>query len=204
MTGSTRWAYAVLLLTACPPPPEPEAHEPGPPRVAAADRGSIVELSGAPRDPLAGASEGPTVLLFVATDCPIANRYAPTMQALSQAWAERGVTTWLVYPDPDDDPEAIGIHQAAYALTLPTVRDPKHVLVDQAGARVTPEAAVFPPGTATPAYVGRIDDRVAELGKVRAEASSHELREAVDAVLAGRPPAPAKGPAIGCYISDLR
>jgi hypothetical protein len=70
--------------------------------------------------------------------------------------------------------------------------------------RVTPEAAVWQAGAAEPAYRGRIDDRAVELGKLRAEASVHELRDAVDAVLAGRPPAPAGGPAIGCYISDLR
>jgi hypothetical protein len=43
-----------------------------------------------------------------------------------------------------------------------------------------------------------------ELGKLRAAASAHELRDAVDAVLDARAPAPAGGPAIGCYISDLR
>ena len=30
------------------------------------------------------------------------------------------------------------------------------------------------------------------------------LRDAVDAVLRGESPSPAQGPAIGCYISDLR
>ena len=144
------------------------------------------------------------MLLFVSTDCPISNRYAPTMRSLAKDWAELGVTPWLVYPDPDDDPAAIRAHQAEFTLDLPTVRDPQHVLVAQAGARVTPEAAVFGPGATEPAYTGRIDDRVAERGKLRAEASRHELREAVSAVLAGRPPAAAGSPAIGCYISDLR
>lgn len=163
----------------------------------------VVGLDGAAVDPLAGEAAA-TVLLFVSTHCPISNRYAPTMAALAEAWRARGAAAWLVYPDPDDDAAAIAAHQAAHALPLPAVRDPEHQLVARAGVRVTPEAAVFQPGAVAPAYRGRIDDRAVEWGKLRAAASAHELRDAVDAVLAGRTPAPAGGPAIGCYISDLR
>lgn len=164
---------------------------------------AVLGLDGAPVDPLA-ADAPATVLVFVSTHCPISNRYAPTLRALVEGWRARGVAAWLVYPDPDDDPAAIAAHQAEHALALPTVRDPEHRLVARAGVRVTPEAAVFEPGAAAPAYRGRIDDRAVEFGKLRAAASAHELRDAVDAVLGGRTPAPAGGPAIGCYISDLR
>lgn len=160
-------------------------------------------LDGAVVDPLA-ADAPATVLVFVSTHCPISNRYAPTVRALAEAWRARGVVTWLVYPDPDDEPAAIAAHQAEHALVLPTVRDPEQRLVAKAGVRVTPEAAVFERGAAAPAYHGRIDDRAVEFGKLRAAAAAHELRDAVDAVLDGRTPAPAGGPAIGCYISDLR
>jgi hypothetical protein len=190
------WA---VLAAACGDRPEPA-------EAALADGSPVlagVGLDGAIVDPLA-ADAPATVLLFVSTHCPISNRYAPTMRALAEAWRARGVAAWLVYPDPDDDPAAIAAHQAAHALALPTVRDPEHRLVARAGVRVTPEAAVFARGAAAPAYRGRIDDRAVEFGKLRAAASAHELRDAVDAVLDGRTPAPAGGPAIGCYISDLR
>lgn len=175
---------------------------------AASDRAVVglatgLALDGSVVDPLA-ADAPSTVLVFVSTHCPISNRYAPTVRALAEAWRARGVVTWLVYPDPDDEPAAIAAHQAEHALALPTVRDPEQRLVAKAGVRVTPEAAVFEPGAAAPAYRGRIDDRAVEFGKLRAAASTHELRDAVDAVLDGRTPAPAGGPAIGCYISDLR
>jgi hypothetical protein len=171
--------------------------------VASPTKTAVVDLDGASIDPLA-ADAPATVLLFVATHCPISNRYAPTMRALAEAWRARGVAAWLVYPDPDDDPAAIRAHQAELSLGLPTARDPLHALVARTGARVTPEAAVFRPGAAAPAYRGRIDDRVAEYGKMRAQASAYELRDAVDAVLRGEDPQAAGGPAIGCYISDLR
>jgi len=63
---------------------------------------------------------------------------------------------------------------------------------------------VFAASGATLAYRGRIDDRVQDFGKIRPEASAHELRDAVEAVLAGSIPRRAGGPAIGCYIADLK
>lgn len=162
------------------------------------------DLHGSAIDPLAGPPAPATVLVFVSTHCPISNRYAPTLRALAEAWASAGVRVWLVYPDPDDDAAAIAAHQAAHALELPTLRDPDHRLVARAGVRVTPEAAVFGPDAPTPTYHGRIDDRVQEFGKIRPEARAHDLGDAVAAVLRGERPRPAEGPAIGCYIADLR
>lgn len=183
-----------LLLLGC-------AEGPATPVAAGA---AVVDLQGAPTDPLAGSRAPAMVLLFVSTHCPISHRYAPTLRALAGVWASAGVQMWLVYPDPDDDAAAIAAHQAAYGLDLPTLRDPGHLLVARAGVRVTPEAAVFGPGAALPAYRGRIDDRVQDFGKIRPEAGAHELRDAVAAVLRGEPPRPAGGPAIGCTIADLR
>ncbi len=193
-----RLCLLTLLTIACAEGPA----SPTMPRAVAFD------LQGAPTDPLAGPLDGrpaaATVLVFLSTHCPISDRYAPTLRALAGGWASAGVRMWLVYPDPDDDAAAIAAHQAAFALELPTLRDPGHVLVARAGVRVTPEAAVFGPGAPSPAYRGRIDDRVQGFGKIRPEAGAHELRDAVAAVVRGEPPRPAGGPAIGCYIADLQ
>jgi hypothetical protein len=180
--------WSVLAGVACRAPEAPAA--------------SGRDLDGAPVDPLAG-GEVATVLLFVQTGCPISNRYAPTIGEIAAAYRERGVASWLVYPDPDDDAASIREHVASFAIDVPALRDPEHALVARAGARVTPEAAVFARGQTAPAYRGRIDDRVVEFGKVRAEPSTHDLRDALDAVLDGRAPAAATTKAVGCYISDL-
>lgn len=194
VTRMARTGTLALLLAGCAAPVSP-------PSITTT---IVHDLQGAPVDPLTAASASTTVLLFVSTHCPISNRYAPTIRALAGAWADRGVRLWLVYPDPDDDVAAIHAHQAEFALALPTLRDPEHLLVARAGVRVTPEAAVFGPDTAMPAYRGRIDDRVQDFGNVRPEASVHDLRDAVDAVLRGEAPRSAPAPAIGCYISDLQ
>jgi hypothetical protein len=173
------------------------------PSAAPPVEGGVVDLEGRAVDPLASGA-GPTVLVFVSTVCPIANRYAPTLAQLGSEWSGTSVRAWLVYPDPDEDAAAIEAHRSAFDLDWPALRDPAHRLVARAGVTVTPEAAVFAPGEDAPAYRGRIDDRVIAYGNVRAEASRHDLRDAVAAVLDGRAPASPTAPAIGCYISDLR
>jgi hypothetical protein len=84
-------------------------------------------------------------------------------------------------------------------------RDPQRALVKLVGARVTPEAAVFVPGAAGArrVYHGRIDDRYGELGRMRPAAGTHDLQDALGAVLAGRPVPGAQALAVGCFIDDL-
>ena len=78
----------------------------------------------------------------------------------------------------------------------------KHALVEAAGARVTPEAALFVPGAggARLVYHGRIDDRFVEFGRMRPAPTTHELEDAIAAVLAGKAVPRASAPAIGCAI----
>ncbi len=159
----------------------------------------VTDLDGRPVDPLAGAAAA-TVLLFVATDCPISNRYVPEIGRLRARFEPSGVVFWLVYPTGEESPAAIASHLHEFGLSLPALRDPRHALVRRAEVTVTPESAVFLRG-GTLAYHGRIDDRIVDFGETRPEASRHELADAIDAVLAGRPATAAGGHAVGCAIA---
>jgi redoxin len=145
------------------------------------------------------------VLLFVRRDCPIANRYAPEIRRLEQRFAREGVAFWLVYPDRDEPADAIRRHLRDFDLTARALRDPGHVLVRKAKARISPEAAVFvpAPGGARLVYHGRIDDRYVELGRMRKEATIHDLEEVLEAVVAGRPAPRESAPAVGCFLADV-
>ncbi|HVQ30672.1 MAG TPA: FG-GAP-like repeat-containing protein [Vicinamibacteria bacterium] len=162
-----------------------------------------LDLTGTVVRPLSTAAPA-TVLLFVRADCPIANRYAPEIVRLRDQFSPRGVAFWLVYADPPQDAESIGAHLREYALPGPALRDPEHALVRAAGARVTPEAAVFVPGAMGPklAYRGRIDDRYQDLGHMRASPTVHDLEDALTAVLAGQAVARSEAPAVGCSIAQ--
>ena len=51
-------------------------------------------------------------------------------------------------------------------------------------------------------YRGRIDNQYAALGKPRRVVTVHDLRDALDAVLAGRPVANPETEAFGCFIAS--
>jgi hypothetical protein len=54
------------------------------------------------------------------------------------------------------------------------------------------------------AYRGRIDNYYADLTKPRAQVTEHDWRDALDAVLSGKPVAKPEVPAVGCYIPDKK
>ena len=169
----------------------------------AAKKLRLVDLAGRDVQPFAAPPAKATVFLFVRTDCPISNSYAPEMQRLYTRFTPKEVSFWLVYLDPDESSAAIRTHQKDFGLTLPTLRDSRHGLVDLCGARVTPEAAVFSP-SGKKVYVGRIDDRFSSLGKSKAQPSTRDLEAAITATLAGGLPAKTTALAVGCPIADLR
>jgi hypothetical protein len=150
---------------------------------------SVVDLDGHSRD-----VSGTAVLLFLSPSCPIANRYVPEVTRIAARFGGR-VNWWLVYPDASA--AEARAHVAEYQLTLPVVRDPKHMLVKRAGVAVTPEAALLRDGAVV--WHGRIDDRFADVGRERPQATTHDLEEAVAALVDGKP-LPPPAPAVGCAI----
>ena len=167
---------------------------------------SVVDLAGRASRPLEDATAKVTVLVFVGTDCPISNRYAPEIRRLQGQFAPQGVAFWLVYARRNESVDAVRHHLGEYFEAAAAVRDPEHQLVKRAGALVTPEAAVFAPGPRGTrlVYHGRIDDRYVDFGRARAAPTTHDLEDAVAAVLAGRPVPQEVTPAVGCSIADSR
>jgi hypothetical protein len=158
-----------------------------------------LHLDGTPADPFLAASGKPVVLIFVRTDCPISNRYAPLIQKIGAEYGAR-VDLWLVYPSRTSSAEKIRQHERDYGYKLPALRDPDHALVAQAQVQVTPEAAVFDAHHHL-LYHGRIDDLYKDFGRPRSAATTHELDDAIQAALNGKTPPPSM-PGVGCYIAD--
>jgi hypothetical protein len=166
---------------------------------------AALDLAGHPVNPLPAAGEGPAVLVFVRTDCPVANRYAPELRRLQDRFAPSGVRFWLVYPDPAEKPPAIRRHQRDFGLAFRALRDPQHELVKATQATVTPEAAVFVAGPDGPriVYRGRIDDRYVDFGRSRPAPTTRDLRDVLQALAAGSSVAPRTTTAVGCFIPPL-
>jgi len=159
------------------------------------------DLAGTPVDPLRSAGGKPVVLVFLRTDCPVSNRYAPTIQQISSRYAGQ-VSFWLVYPDKAESAATIQKHLQEYGYKVPALRDTRHALVKQGQVQITPEVAVFN-ASGELIYHGRIDNWYQDFGHRRPAPTTHELDDAVQAALGGRKPATATAGAVGCYISDL-
>jgi thiol-disulfide isomerase/thioredoxin len=180
---------AILVCVCCTPLPSTSAQS------------FVTDIEGKPLDPFRAAGGKVVVLLFVRTDCPISNRYAPTIQKLS-AQHRKDATFFLVYPDKKESSDAIRKHDRDFGYTFAALRDPQHILVKQSEAQITPEAAVFDSSRRL-VYHGRIDNLYEDFGHARKTATSHELADAIEAAIAGKPLTGNATPAVGCYISDL-
>ena len=161
-----------------------------------------LDLGGSPKDPLKETPGKVVVLVFVRTDCPISNRYAPLLQEMSVKYGSEAAF-WLVFPDKNESPENIRSYLQEFNYKLPALRDTEHSLVKKSGAKVTPEVAVFD-SKRDLVYHGRIDDRYREFGKARRAATTHELANAIEAASKGVSPPSAAAEGVGCFISDLK
>lgn len=163
---------------------------------------AIKDARGADVRPLDIQGKRAALLFFVQRDCPIANKFAPEIGRICAAYEPRGVGCYVVYIEPDISGDEAARHAREYKLRGRALLDAGRRLVAAAGATVTPEAAVFLPGGKV-AYRGRIDDRYPALGKWRYPPTKHELRDALDAVLAGKLVNPRFTHAVGCFISQV-
>lgn len=141
-----------------------------------------------------------TIWLFVSPDCPISNAYAPEIARLQADYAPRGVHLNFVYAEPDTDTAALVAHAQSYGFRSNLFRDDDARLARACGVTITPEVTVIDARGAV-AYRGRIDDRFIAVGRERSVVTSQDLRDALDAVLAGRAVATPRTPAIGCAMT---
>jgi thiol-disulfide isomerase/thioredoxin len=164
---------------------------------------SGIDLKGEPVN-LAQIAPGQVkVLIFVRTDCPISNRYAPALQRLASKYSQKA-KFWLVYADKSESDAGIEHYLRDYGYKqISAIRDPRHELVKAAHAQITPEAAVFDANSRL-LYHGRIDNWYESFGHARPEPTTHELQDAIDAALESRAVAVAETKAVGCYISDIQ
>lgn len=164
----------------------------------------VADLSGrswTPMHPAEGTKAN--VLYFVADGCPVANQFAPEMTRIARDYADKGVEFLLVQVDPDVSSSQAASSAKELSLDMPIVLDGKQDLVARTGVKTSPEAAVVA-SDGSVVYCGRIDDRFGKLGRQKPEPSRHDLREALDAVLAGRTVAEARVEGVGCPIADFK
>ncbi len=140
------------------------------------------------------------VLNFTCNHCPYAKAYEDRFTALAEEFTSKGVAFLAVNVNdaesyPEDDMEHMKKRAQEKGFPFPYVRDDSQEVAKAYGAVCTPHLFVLD-GDRKLAYEGRIDDSWQEPDA----ANAHDLRDAIEALLAGGPvPNPQTNP-MGCSI----
>ncbi len=142
------------------------------------------------------------VLVFISHECPNSSNYAPTLIDLHQQFQSRGVDLCLVYAETDITADEAAQNAKEFGYTCPAILDNQLALARKYGVTTTPEAVLLSPARKM-VYRGRIDNRYPALGKRVIDPTQHDLRDAVESLLAGQQIARSTTQAIGCPIQEL-
>jgi thiol-disulfide isomerase/thioredoxin len=149
------------------------------------------------------------VVVFTADHCPTAQAYEGRIEKLAADFGDRGVRFVLISAN---DPLALRLDEQSYSDLGDTLDDMKIRARDRGwtfpylydgetqatsrkyGPQATPHVFVFD-GARKLRYAGRVDDN-----ENPAKATTHEARDAIEAVLAGRPVPVETTRTFGCSI----
>jgi len=141
------------------------------------------------------------VIALTSTSCPVTQKFAPALARLEKEFAARGVAFLFVNPIAADLPAEIRAAISEHAFAGRTVHDRESNLVTALDAQTTAEVFVLD-AARTLVYRGAINDQYG-LGYSLDAPRKEFLRDALVALLAGRPPLVAATEAPGCTL-DLQ
>ena len=159
----------------------------------------LLDFTGKLHSPLFTDSRKATVIIFTLPDCPVANAYAPEINRLVADYSPKGVSIYLAHVDRDLSAADARKHAKDFGIRCPVLLDTQHALVKALGATKTPQAFLLAADGKT-LYRGRINNLYADYGQRRQSVTQHDLRDALDAVLAGKPILQPTTEVIGCHI----
>jgi peroxiredoxin len=137
-------------------------------------------------------------VVFVATQCPVSNAYNTRMAALGKEYAAKGIPLVGINSNKTEPATEVKEHAEKHGFTFPVLKDDGNKIADAYGATKTPEVFVLDP-KGNLLYHGRIDENQDDTQGVK----SPDLRNALDAVLSGRPVPAAETKAFGCTIKRV-
>lgn len=137
------------------------------------------------------------VVMFIATQCPVSNAYNTRMAKLYEEYQSKGVTFLGINSNKQESIEEIKKHSKENKFGFPVLKDKNNVIADKFEASFTPEIYVLSPKFEI-LYHGRIDDSRRE-----DNVKSHDLRNALDEILAGKSVSAKETKAFGCTIKRV-
>lgn len=145
---------------------------------------------------------GPVALVFVDAECPVSARYLGEMNDFSAAAATNGIDFYVVVSSPQRTWADAKKLRDDYSLKAPVLLDPSGDLAARLKPVKVPEAFVVNVDDRL-IYRGRIDDRFAEIGRLRRVIRSRDLLQAFETV--HNPQAETRTTeSVGCYFEGWK
>ncbi len=140
------------------------------------------------------------VIIFMCNHCPYIQATIERMITIQTDYAEKGVQLIGINANdsegyPEDSFEAMQAFAEEKGMNFPYLHDESQAVARSYQAQCTPDIYVFDQQR-TLAYHGRIDDN----WKSPENVTQHDLREALDTLLAGESVTREQKPSMGCSI----
>lgn len=172
-----------------------EGEVPAPPAIGATiEDFTLPDVDNKERSLKSLAGKNGTVLLFIAVQCPVSNAYNERMAKLAEDYKAKGIAVIGINSNVAEDAAAVKAHADQNKLSFPILKDPGNKIADKLGASVTPEAYFIDQNNKL-LYHGRIDN-----ARNAAQLETSDLRNALDAMLAGKAIEKTEAKAFGCSI----
>jgi len=138
-----------------------------------------------------------TVIIFIATKCPVSNAYNDRMEKLFEDYKAKGINVVGINSNNTEPAAEVKAHAAEKGLKFTILKDDGNRIADRLGAFATPEAYVLD-AKGKLVYHGRIDNSLDPAG-----IESSDLRTALDEVIAGKAVTKTEAKAFGCTIKRV-
>src|ERR1043166_4250450 len=138
-----------------------------------------------------------TVVIFIATKCPVSNAYNDRMEKVFEDYKAKGINVIGINANNTGPAAEVKSHAAEKGLTFTILKDDGNKIADRLGATRTPEAYALDANMKL-VYHGRIDNSQKVEG-----ITANDLRDALDEMLAGKTVTKTGGAAFGCTIKRV-
>jgi len=134
------------------------------------------------------------VIMFWSCECPNVQAYNARIPRLVEEYSGKGIVFWGINSNSTESKEEVKSHAQEHNYNFPMLIDVDNKVADMFGATRTPEVFVVD-GERNILYHGRIDNNRDE-----SKVTSHDLRNALDEILAGKEVSVKETKSFGCMI----
>ncbi len=142
------------------------------------------------------------VLVFLGMECPISNMMLPRLNAMAEAYRDRGVAFLGVNSNAQETAAQVAEHTRIHGLCFPMLLDEGRAVADRFQVERMCEVLVID-AAGRLRYRGAMDDQYGRGTRKQAPAHCY-LAEALDAILRGRAVAVPDTPVFGCLIERTK